>query len=126
MDTKYLTIVLLENIRFEELITKIERVFHISLPFKNEKGRLVAKVETKYFTIKVIDRYDDLSELLCDEHHILELTFQHNFPLDYVENENHIKKILKNSIKWEYGIWSPVKIGEPYRRIFPNKQTEVS
>ncbi|WP_268848985.1 hypothetical protein [Flavobacterium aestivum] len=125
MNKNKLSIVLLEDISFEELISKIEKVFNTPLPFKNEKGRFVAKSETENFKITVIDRYDDLSEMLCDDYHTLELTFEYKESLDYMANENLIKEILKKTIKWEYGIWSPIEIGDPYRKVFPNKETEI-
>jgi hypothetical protein len=125
MNTKKLALVLQEDISFEELISKIEKVFNVSLPFKNEKGRFVAKSEVENFRIKVIDRYDDLSGFLCDEYHTLELTFNYEEAFDYVTNENQIKRYLKNNIEWKYGIWSPIEMGEPYRKVFPNKETEM-
>ncbi|MCC9019925.1 hypothetical protein [Flavobacterium lipolyticum] len=125
MKTKKISIVLLENISFEELILKIEKAFNVFLSVKNEKGRFVSKFDTEKFKVKVIDRYDDLDEILCDDYHTLELTFTNKESFDYITNENLIKEILKNNIKWEYGIWSPIEIGDPYRKVFPNKETEI-
>ncbi|MEJ5054700.1 hypothetical protein [Sphingobacterium sp. MYb382] len=125
MYTKTVDIVLLEDIPFKELLPKIEKVFKTSLPFENKKGRHIAKSCVQYLNVEVIDRYDDLSGLLCDDYHTLVLTFFYEGSLDYLEKEKYVKEILKNLIMWDYGIWSPIEKGEPYRKIFPNKETEI-
>ena len=125
MKEKHLNIVLLEDISFDELIPKLEKLFDHSLLYKNEKGRLIARCNTDDFKLEVIDKYDDLDESLCDDHYTIKFTITHTMPLDYEETENKIKEKFKNNIKWEYAIWSPVEKGEPYRRIYPEKETEL-
>ena len=125
MEEKKINIVLLEDIPFNELIIKLEKVFNTSLPYKNEKGRLIGRSEIDDFKISVIDRYDDLSEILCDEHHTLEITITYTGLINYEKHESEIKGILNNIIKWEYGIWSPIKKGDAYRKVYPQKETEL-
>lgn len=122
MKTKHLDIVLLEDLPFEDLVKKIEKVFNVSLPYENKKGRYIAEGQKGKYKIELIDRYDDLSELLCDEHHILALSIHFEEEFNYIAIENEIKKLLKNNdIKWKFGGW--IGPSEPTdktsRKIFP-------
>jgi hypothetical protein len=103
--TKYLDIVLLEDLLFVDLVKKIEKVFNVSLPYKNKKGRYIAEGQKSRYKIKLIDRFDDLSELLCDDHHILTLSIPFEVEFNYIVIENEVVKLLKNyDIKWKFGV----------------------
>lgn len=122
--TKYLDIVLLEDVPFVDLVKKIEKVFNVSLPYENKKGRYIAEGQKGRYKIELIDRFDDLSELLCDEHHVLSLSIHLEEEFNYIVIENEIKKLLKNyDIKWKFGIWKDPSelIDKNRRKIFPWK-----
>ncbi|MGE7943680.1 hypothetical protein ACQKNB_16505 [Lysinibacillus xylanilyticus] len=124
MKTKYLDIVLLEDLPFVDLVKKIEKVFNVSLPYENKKGRYIAEGQKGRYKIELIDRFDDLSELLCDEHHVLSLSIHFEEEFNYIVIENEIKKLLKNyDIKWKFGIWKDPSepIEKNIRKIFPLK-----
>ena len=125
MEEKYLSIVLLEDISFNKLVQKLEELFNDSLPYKNEKGRLIAQLTTDSFKLRVIDKHDNLHKDLCDDHYTIEFTISNVKPLDSEKIENKMKEKFKNNIKWQYGIWSPIKKGEAYRKIYPEKETEL-
>ena len=124
MGEKYLTIVLLEDVPFDELVLKLEKVLDTLLPYKNEKGRLIARGNLERGSIAVIDRYDDLDEILCDDYYSLKITIDCT-ESEYEEIENKIKEKFKNTIKWKYGRWSPVKVGEARRRTYPDRESEL-
>lgn len=107
---RWLSFVLVDDSSFDELLTKIEQAFKHKLSCKDDDGRYIAKAEFDDFSIKVIDKIDRLSELLCDENYTLEITitsdeyFNTNF-------ENHVKGILSNNaIQWERSVWAPNKL----------------
>jgi len=117
-----LSIILLEDISFEELVTKLEMAFHIDLPYENKKGRLVAEGANDIYSIELIDRVDELSESLCDEYFVLDLSFDDNECFDYDKYEFDIKAKLKNGdIKWRDGIWAPWDPDGEARSIYPDK-----
>lgn len=122
---KHLNIVLLEDSTFDELICKLEKVFATRLPYENEKGRLIARGNIVDFLIEVINRHDDLDDALCDDYHTMRLTIIFNKLSDFEDTEGVLKEKFKNKIEWDYGIWSPVKKGEAYRRVYPDKETEL-
>lgn len=107
---RWLSFVLVDDGSFDELLTKIEQAFKHKLSYMDDEGRYIAKAEFDDFSIKVIDKIDRLSELLCDENYTLEITitsdeyFNANF-------ENHVKGILSNNaIQWERSVWAPNKL----------------
>lgn len=121
MSERHLSIILLEDVAFKMLVHKVEKTFNISLPYKNIKGRFIAEGRTANYKISVIDRIDDLSDELCDEHHVLNVTVTFNNPLHLEKIENEIKsKLGKENIKWESGIWSKTTADETYRKIYPD------
>ena len=63
---KILSIVLTDNISFENITNKIAIAFNIKLKTVNGYGRLLSIGETEKYKVIVIDRYDDLSYLLCE------------------------------------------------------------
>ncbi|MFJ7839567.1 hypothetical protein FC756_09070 [Lysinibacillus mangiferihumi] len=118
---KYLSVVLLEDIPFEDLVHKMEKTFGIQLPYNNKKGRNIAEGSTDVYQILIIDRIDELSEVLCDENHTLEIQINPNVAFDYEKIESDLKMRFKNNkINWQYGIWSKTNADEQYRRIYPH------
>lgn len=109
---RWLIFILVDDDSFDELLTKIELAFKHKLSCKDDEGRYIAKAALDGFSIKVIDKVDRLSDLLCDENYTLEITitsdeyFNSNF-------ESHVKAILSNnSIQWERSIWAPSKLSD--------------
>jgi hypothetical protein len=55
---------------------------------------LIAQGKNKY-TISLIDRYDDLGDLLCDENYILRIEVNYDSIFPYEKIEQEIKSLLK-------------------------------
>jgi hypothetical protein len=123
MKTKFLNIVLLEELPFDEIIKKIENPFNVRLPYENKKGRYIAEGKLNLYAIAVVDKFDDLGDFLCDEHHELKIIITYDDDFNYEMIENDVKEKLKNDIKWEYGIWGGAEeyLDKPGRKIYPEK-----
>jgi len=94
---KILSIVLTDNISFEDITNKIAFAFNIKL-----------------------QTYDDLSDLLCDENHVLDIEVYKDIYQEKEILEEEIISILKyNKISWERGIWISADANNGYREIFP-------
>lgn len=107
---RWLSFVLVDDSSFDELIAKIEQVFKHNLSCEDDGGRYIAEAEFDGFSIKVIDKIDRLSELLCDENYTLEITITSDKYFN-VNFENHVKGILSNhAIQWERSVWAPAKL----------------
>ncbi|MEX2951073.1 hypothetical protein AB4K01_07665 [Serratia fonticola] len=119
-NNRRLSIVLLEDIPFEELIPKLEKTFGISLPYKDDKGRDIARATIEGYSLEVVDRVDRLGDFLCDDYHILYIIL--NSEDDFNSSfEDSIRKNLKEgNVKWKYATWSKLSESEDWRRIFPN------
>ncbi|MCD9583248.1 hypothetical protein [Tenacibaculum maritimum] len=123
---KKLSIILLEDMPFNELLIKMEKLFSTSFSYKNQDGRLIAKGKINEYSISVIDRYDDLDDSLCDETHILDFMIEYKESFSYEFHEEKILRILNQKLNWEKSIWSPTeKIGGPYRRVYSNGDIEI-
>ncbi|KEA51383.1 hypothetical protein DT73_18690 [Mangrovibacter sp. MFB070] len=112
MNTKkrWLSFVLTSNDSFDELLIKIQQAFKCKLSSEDDEGRYIAKARLGGFSIKVIDRVDRLSELLCDENYTLEIEITSDEYFNY-DFEKNIRKILNdNSILWERLVWAPDKL----------------
>lgn len=117
---KILSIVLLEDDLFEKLVCKMENVFGIRLPYENKKGRFIAEGDTAIYKVILVDRVDDLSDLLCDEHHTLDIHIDMDESFNYEKYEEDVVTKLKNGeIRWKYGIWTKTKDDEEYHKIYP-------
>ncbi|MDF3084533.1 hypothetical protein [Burkholderia sola] len=115
-----LSVVLLENIDFDDLVKKIENAFGVSLLVSDKKGRYVAAWEGGDFSIEVIDRVDRLGDFLSDDSHVIDF-FVNPDNNSNLEFEGKIKSILKEGgIKWARGVWSQVNRGDDFREIYPN------
>lgn len=125
MSDKKLTLTLLEDIPFKDLLSKIEKSFNVSTICKNQDGRLIAESMLEDYSISIIDRYDDLADFLCDKNHTLEFTIKYDNLFNFEIHEKRILELLKDKIKWENSIWSPSKLGGPYRRLNPNGEVEI-
>lgn len=105
---KILSIVLTDDISFEDITNKIAIAFNIKLQTVNDDGRLLSVGETEKYKVIVIDRYDDLSDLLCDENYVLDIDLHQEIFQEKEILEEEIISILKcNKISWERGIWAP-------------------
>jgi hypothetical protein len=120
MKKKYLSIVLLEDVDFKEVVLKIEKAFGISLICENKKGRYMAEGIVENYKIVVVDRIDDLGESLSDDYHVLEIVvdFDDSFNQEEIEN-NIVNKLSNEKIIWKSGIWSKIDKNEEYRKIYP-------
>ncbi|MEM8323546.1 hypothetical protein Q4S25_09705 [Morganella morganii] len=106
---KWLSFVLVDDNSFSELLTKIERSFKQRLSCEDDEGRYIATAKFDGFKIKVIDKIDRLSELLCDDNYTLEITI---YTEEYFNSsfENYIKEILNsNGLQWERSVWAPTQ-----------------
>lgn len=104
---RWLSFVIEDDVPFKELILKLEKIFGINLPYKDDKGRYIAKAKLADYEIQVIDRVDRLDEILCDDNHVIEFIIM-NDDLFTVEFEKKIKKFLDaNNIKWNRAVWAP-------------------
>ncbi|MBD1229598.1 hypothetical protein [Xenorhabdus griffiniae] len=118
--TRQLNFVLLEDIPFEELIPKLEKAFNINLPYKDIKGRYIAKAKLQEFDIELVDRIDQLGDFLCDDYHVMYIIVDSDKYFNF-EFENKITSILKDGkIKWRYATWSKLEDSEHWRRIYPS------
>ncbi|EEC5265557.1 hypothetical protein JK365_00210 [Salmonella enterica subsp. enterica serovar Ceyco] len=107
---RWLTFVLSDDGSFDELIIKTEQAFKHKLICIDDEGRYIASADLDEFSIRVIDKVDRLSELLCDEHHTLEIVINSERYFNY-EFEEYIKKILhENGIQWQQSVWAPDKL----------------
>ena len=107
---RWLSFVLLEDISFKELLTKLKQVFERTLVCEDEEGRYIGKAECDGFTVTLIDKEDRLSEFLCDENYSLEIMITSD---DYLNSyfEDFIKDTLRNgNIKWERSVWAHDKL----------------
>ncbi|ANF96606.1 hypothetical protein AR543_11720 [Paenibacillus bovis] len=105
--------VLLEDVPFEQLLTRLSEAFQISLPYEDYKGRYIAKAYLSGYHLEVEDRVDRLSELLCDEYHVLNIRIDSNEYFNCAF-EQHIKQILKKGeIRWQRYVWAPYPLPEP-------------
>ncbi|WP_218921211.1 hypothetical protein [Burkholderia sp. ABCPW 11] len=115
-----LSVVLLEDIDFEELVKKIENAFGVNLLVSDKKGRYVAEWEGGDFSIEVIDRVDRLGDFLSDDNHVIDF-FVNSSNMSNLEFEGKIKSLLKSGgVKWARGVWSQVNRGDDFREIYPN------
>ena len=115
-----LSIVLTDNISFEDITNKISFAFNIKLQTVNDDGRLLSVGETEKYKVIVIDKYDDLSDLLCDENHVLDIEVYKDIYQEKEILEEEIISILKyNKISWERGISISADANNGYREIFP-------
>ncbi|MFJ6267075.1 hypothetical protein [Lysinibacillus xylanilyticus] len=113
----------MEDSTFIELVEKIEKVFSISLPYENKKGRFIAEGDTGTFIVILVDKIDELSDILCDEHYTLEIRINEDEMFNYERYEADVITKLKNyDIRWKCGIWSKTKVNEEYRKIHPKFQ----
>ena len=117
---KILSIVLTDNISFENITNKIAIAFNIKLKTVNDDGRSLSIGETEKYKVIVIDRYDDLSYLLCDEKHTLDIEVHKDIFQKTKILEEEIISILKcNNILWKRGILVSADATSGYREIFP-------
>ncbi|WP_126225905.1 hypothetical protein [Burkholderia ambifaria] len=115
-----LSVVLLEDIDFEDLIKKIGNAFGVNLLVSDKKGRYVAGWRGEEFSIEVIDRLDRLGDFLSDENHVVDFFIKPGNNSN-VEFEGKIKSILKNGgVKWARGVWSQVNRDDDFREIYPD------
>ncbi|MEC0090853.1 hypothetical protein [Paenibacillus macquariensis] len=120
---KILRIVLLEDDLFKNLVCKMEKVFGIRLPYENKKGRFISEGDTATYKVILVDRIDDLSDMLCDEHHTLDIHIDMDKSFNYEKYEEDVVKKLENGkIRWKYGIWTKMTDAEEYRKIYPVKR----
>jgi hypothetical protein len=120
MKFEVLSIVLLENLAFQDLVPKIEKALNLELPYGNYKGRLIATNSTGSLKFSVIDKTDDLGELLCDETHTLELRISFKDSFDYKKVEEELlNKLKEGEISWESGVWTKLNIFSENRFIYP-------
>jgi len=120
MKTKFLNIVLLEDLPFEELVPRVEKAFNTPLPYENKKGRYIAAGDMGDYKVSVIDRKDDLGDVLSDDFHVLTISVNFEDTIDLEKIESEIKsKLEKENVKWESGIWSKTTADEVYRKIYP-------
>lgn len=91
INKRWLNFVLSDDGGFDELIIKTEQAFKHKLICIDDEGRYIASADLDEFSIRVIDKVNRLSELLCDEDYTLKITiyseryFNHEF-------EGYIKK----------------------------------
>lgn len=122
MDKEYLSIVITEDLNFEELIHKLNKAFEIEFQYSNYKGRNVGKAMMENCEISIIDRVDELGDFLSDDHHTLQIKVEFQSIFDYEELEKNIKKKLKlGNISWKRGVWTTLKLFEENRMIFPDE-----
>lgn len=115
---RHLNIVLLDNDTFDTVIPKLAAAFSITLPYKNEDGRLIARGTKGNYNITVVDKKDELGEALSDEYHILSISAEE--PVDFDGIEHDVKRQLEEgNIPWKEGIWSQARIDETHRRVYP-------
>ena len=104
---RWLIFVLEEDVPFTELILKLEQAFVISLPYKDDKGRDIAKAKLDDYDVRVIDRIDRLDEMLCDDNHIIGFIITNDDFFTY-NFECKMKDFLdKNKINWSRSVWAP-------------------
>ncbi|WP_312689896.1 hypothetical protein [Kosakonia sp.] len=104
---RWLSFVLAEEGTFDELLCKFERAFQQPLICHDDKGRYIACAVCQGFEIKVIDKEDRLSELLCDEHYVLDVIISSD---DHFNEafEARIKALLSDhALQWTRRRWAP-------------------
>lgn len=117
---KYLNIVLLETISFQNLVSKINKAFEVNFTSINKKGRYIAEGYTKDYKIEVIDKVDELGDFLSDDNYTLSFSFPQSDKCKYDEMEIVIKnKLSLFDINWEYGVWSRDTNDDEITKIFP-------
>ncbi|EBA5557753.1 hypothetical protein EL09_23955 [Salmonella enterica subsp. enterica] len=107
---RWLTFVLSDDGSFDELIIKTEQAFKHKLICVDDEGRYIASADLDEFSIRVIDKIDRLSELLCDEHYTLKIIIHSERYFNY-EFDGYIKNILsENGMQWKRSVWTPDKL----------------
>lgn len=120
MKFEKLSIVLLEDLTFQNLVLKVEKALNLKLPYENYKGRLIGKNISENFEFRLIDKFDDLGEVFCDESHTLDLhvNFKDSFDYKNVEKEL-LMKLKEGNISWQRGVWTRLHIFDETRFIYP-------
>ncbi|HGL6718968.1 hypothetical protein NTJ56_23095 [Burkholderia contaminans] len=115
-----LSVVLLEDVDFLDLVRKIENAFGVRLSVKDKKGRYIADWDGNDFSIEVVDRVDRLGDFLSDENHVVDVFIEsdENFNEKF---EGKIKSIFRNGgVAWSRAVWSQVSRDESLREIYPD------
>lgn len=115
-----LSVVLLEDVDFLDLVRKIENAFGVRLSLKDKKGRYIADWDGNDFSIEVVDRVDRLGDFLSDENHVVDVFIEsdENFNEKF---EGKIKSIFRNGgVAWSRAVWSQVSRDESLREIYPD------
>ncbi|MTD28229.1 hypothetical protein [Erwinia sorbitola] len=119
-NNRRLSIVLLEDIPFDKLIPKLEKAFSIKLPYKDDKGRDIARATMEGYSLEVVDRIDRLGDFLCDDFHILYIILNSEDDFNSSFEDSISKNLKEGNIKWKYATWSRLSESEDWRRIFPS------
>ncbi|WP_124662891.1 hypothetical protein [Burkholderia sp. Bp8998] len=115
-----MSVIILDDIDFFDLIKKIEAAFVACLVVEDRKGRYFAEWHGHEFSIKVIDRIDRLGKFLCDENHVIDICVESGSKL-CAEFEDEVRLILKNGeISWRRAVWSRANRFEGLREIYPD------
>jgi len=118
-----LSIVLLEDLPFTDLMPKIEKALNLKLPYENHKGRLIGKCVIGDYEYSLIDKIDELGEFLCDETHTLDLRVNFKEPFDYKKlEEEFFIKLKEGNISWEKGVWTSLHIFDETRYVYKSKR----
>lgn len=115
-----LSVVLLEDIDFSELVGKVEVAFGVNLAIKDKEGRCIAEGGADGFYIEVVDRVDRLGDFLSDDNHVVDIfvVSDEHFNSEF---EDKIKSIFKRGgIKWGRAVWSRIGREEGSREIYPD------
>ncbi|MCR4465331.1 hypothetical protein [Burkholderia sp. SCN-KJ] len=115
-----LSVVLLEDVDFLDLVRKIQNAFGVRLSVKDKKGRYIADWGGNDFSIEVVDRVDRLGDFLSDENHVVDVFIEsdENFNEEF---EGKIKSIFRNGgVAWSRAVWSQVSREESLREIYPD------
>ena len=92
---------------FNEIKAKVENAFGMNLNCIDDEGRYVAKGGNEIFNVELVDKYDRSSELLCDDHYVLDVILKKDKYFNRLFEEDVKRKIANEHIEWERCIWFP-------------------
>ncbi|EOV9632274.1 hypothetical protein ACN5LM_003841 [Cronobacter dublinensis] len=104
---RVLSFVLDGDYLFDEIVIKFSELVKKRFSIKDDEGRYIAIADVGIYTVSIIDKFDRLSDCLCDDNCVFEVLIEDDDLFD-CKFETDIKNILANgNIKWESFVWAP-------------------
>lgn len=103
---------------FSTLVSVLEQVFKTALTLTNKDGRLIASGASEAYHIRLVDKYDDLSPILCDGYYSLVVSLPFDNNVSYQEVENRLSLFCEHDVRWIKETWSIDTIDQKPRILY--------